>query len=200
MAITVAARRASFIIYKDEPESPSTSPKAKTSVSATRSARVALSAAGNKENLNPLTGRRPTTEDYSGKKRKTNVLTTKLLVATGKALAVPTSPKKRKLTSPTEGPADKKEKKEKRTVSSGKSQRISRVRKATDLPRLDEVVEEEVEGRFVEHPLDKITQAAVDTRCYELTVLPLADLSKAYEQVISPESFSDRESSPESKV
>lgn len=198
MAITTA-RRAGFVVYRDEPQAPS---KAASLTSTTRThSRVTLFSASDKENLHPLTGRRPASENQSGKKRKTNALTTKLLIATGKVLAAPTSPKKRKLVSPTEGPVDKKEKREKRTINSRRLQRTNRVHKATDLPKLDEVVEEDGEEEMAnDRLLVKITQAAVDARCYELTVLPLANLSKAYEQISPPEGYSVKESFPRFEV
>jgi len=53
----------------------------------------------------------------------------------------------------------------------------SRARRSPSLPR----VVEEAEGAQG-HDGERLTQAVVDARCYELTVLPLADVSQAYEQ------------------
>lgn len=203
MAIAALTRRASFVIYKDEPEShaPGTDHKAPSS-SRRVNVRVVVSPVGDKENLHPLTGRRPSTGDKQGKKMKTNVLATKLLAATGKTLPEPLSPKKRKLASPVEGPAVKKDKRDKQVVSSkSKGKQTRCARKATELPRLEDVAEEEGELECPERlSLVKITQAAVDARCYELTVLPLADLSQAYEQVPFAETHSKREGNPKTIV
>lgn len=43
------------------------------------------------------------------------------------------------------------------------------------MPKLDE------EFDVVEMEQDRIQQAEVDSRCYELTVLPLADVTQAYD-------------------
>lgn len=207
MAITSGAptRRASFVIYKDEPDAPSAKRKTSPTPLGTRTnTRVVVVTAGDKENLHPLTGRRPNTEENTGKKRKTaNVLATKLLVASGKLLVDPALPKKRRLGAPASAAeAGEKTEKEKKRAPPRKSQsqRPARVRKATELPKLEEVVEEGEEKECAEEEkIAKITQAAVDARCYELTVLPLADLSKAYEQSHSAKSFVDVDS-PNSKV
>lgn len=63
--------------------------------------------------------------------------------------------------------------------SSSGSSRVSK-RKVTTLPKLEEVheVAEAAEGEAAEGAM---TQANVDSRCYELTVLPLADVTQAYD-------------------
>jgi len=43
------------------------------------------------------------------------------------------------------------------------------------MPKLDE------EGDVLEKERERIEQAGVDSRCYELTVLPLADVTQAYD-------------------
>jgi len=49
------------------------------------------------------------------------------------------------------------------------------------MPKLDE------EGNVLEREREKIKQAEIDSRCYELTVLPLADVTQAYDTGPSPE-------------
>lgn len=140
-----------------------------------------------KENINPATGQRASSEPLA-KKRKTNVLATKL--------HVPPLAKKQKESKEgrkrarsdtvlkvveTSKPQEKKVKRSssfKRTNSSAPS----RARRSPSLPRLPEVAEEVETDKA---PL-ALSQAQVDARCYELTVMPLADLSKAYEQAPSP--------------
>jgi hypothetical protein len=43
------------------------------------------------------------------------------------------------------------------------------------MPKVDE------EGDVLEKERERIRQAEVDSRCYELTVLPLADVTQAYD-------------------
>ncbi|KIP12105.1 hypothetical protein PHLGIDRAFT_113895 [Phlebiopsis gigantea 11061_1 CR5-6] len=202
MAITATIRRpAGFIIYKDEPQEVPLSKQTKVLASATRSAtRIPLSSRSDKENLNPLTGRRPINEDNSLKARKTNALATKIIIATGKVLVDTGSPKKRKLVSQLECPTVKKERKVKRTTASRKAHRPSHARNTVELARLDEVAEEEGHKDVEERLHVRVTEAAANARCYELTVLPLADLSKAYEQFSSSEVITRRESSHDSEL
>ncbi|OCH86810.1 hypothetical protein OBBRIDRAFT_890233 [Obba rivulosa] len=143
--------------------------------------------APDKENINPATGLRPSSEQ-AAKKRKTSVLATKLHVpppskkqkelkevkevketkkkaSSSKSVAVPK----------TRASADKKPKR----ASTRKTGAVGslRARRSPSLPR----VVEEAEGAQVRDG-DHVAQAHVDSRCYELTVLPLADVSQAYEQ------------------
>ena len=202
MAITAPLRRpAAFVIYKDEPQQGPPSKQPKAVPSATRnSSRIIPLSKSDKENLHPLTGRKPLNEVNSLKKPKTNALATKIIIATGKALVDATSPKKRKLVPPLEHTTVKKDKRDKRTTGSRKVHRPSRARNVIELARLDEIAEEEGDQDAEEHPLMKATETAANARCYELTVLPLADLSKAYEQLSSSELIAQRESSPDSEV
>lgn len=196
--MTAAAARVSFVIYQDEPSSPASSSEELTDSIHSVTTTLAVVTAGDKENLHPVTGRRPTPEEVLGKKRKTGALATKLLIASGKAAPeLHSTPKKRKLSvsSGLNRPIEKKEpKKEKRAGSiSRKSSKIkapSRVRKATELPKVEEElhVEEDATPQEKTEPGDtEAVQAAVDAKCYDLTVLPLADVSKAFEQSPPPE-------------
>ncbi|OSX61000.1 hypothetical protein POSPLADRAFT_1081701, partial [Postia placenta MAD-698-R-SB12] len=128
-----------------------------------------------KENINPATGQRASSEPLA-KKRKTNVLATKL--------HVPPPAKKQKESKEGRKRARSDTKKVKRSSSFKRtnSSAPSRARRSPSLPRLPEVAEEVETDKA---PL-ALSQAQVDARCYELTVMPLADLSKAYEQAPSP--------------
>ncbi|KAI0090131.1 hypothetical protein BDY19DRAFT_992363 [Irpex rosettiformis] len=193
---TITAR-ASFVIFKDEPSSPV---KAKASARDTTSTTTVLAivTAKDKENLHPITGCRSSTEDATVKKRKTaGVLATKLLKVSGKT--VPESrppPRKRKLSVssdkslPTDEKLDAKKKKPATTTTRKHKPKVaSRIRKVTELPKVEE--EESVsEEDFVKESSGvepNSSQAAVDSKCYELTVLPLADVSKAFESSPPPE-------------
>ena len=171
-------RRATFVIYVDEPASLSSAAKGKSRALGTRTnLRVTIATAGDKENLHPLTGRRPNTDAVPGKKRKTTALATKLLVVPSKATA---ESKKRKLAGAV---GEEKEKKEK----TKRTRKASRVVKAPELPKVDEEAEEKVaEEQKEEKTLAEIVQASVDARCYDLTVLPLADVTEAYEHTGFP--------------
>lgn len=184
---TQPRRVASFVVYKDEF---STVEAPKPTPFGTRSAntRITASSANDKENLDPLTGLRPSSGEHSGKKRKTNALASKPVPLNTKPLSGNATTKKRKLAA---GPVaeEKKEKKEKRAGNARKPSRIPRVRKATNLPRVDEA-EEEVEDKRAEPNRlkeNQLAQAEIDAKCYEFTVLPLADLSHAYDTSPPPE-------------
>lgn len=140
-----------------------------------------------KENINPATGQRASSEPLA-KKRKTNVLATKLHVPPPAKKQKESKEGRKRARSDTvlkvvetSKPQEKKVKRSssfKRTNSSAPS----RARRSPSLPRLPEVAEEVETDKA---PL-ALSQAQVDARCYELTVMPLADLSKAYEQAPSP--------------
>lgn len=180
---TQPRRVASFIVYKDDPVPVAATAKPLPFGTRSANTRVTVSSAHDKENLDPLTGLRPSSGVQSGKKRKTNALASKPVPAPVKPLAESGSPKKRKLTAaPTNERKEKKEK-EKRTGSVKKVSRAARVRKATDLPRVEEA-EEEAEDKGAEPCRlkdNQLTQAEIDAKCYEFTVLPLADLTRAYD-------------------
>jgi hypothetical protein len=137
-----------------------------------------------KENFHPATGQRAAST--TSKKRKTNVLTVKpsapLTVKKVKSiktmnLATSTSPKKRK--APSEAlrskTSVKKSGKTSGTVRKSTSKRLTR--KAPELPP----VNEELNGNG--QKAEDGTQASIDSRCYDLTVRPLADVSQAYEVI-----------------
>jgi hypothetical protein len=135
-----------------------------------------------KENFHPATGQRAASA--TSKKRKTNVLAVKssapLAVKKVKSTrtmkhAASVSPKKRKV--PSEALNSKvpvkKSGKTSGTVRKSTSKRSTR--KMPELPRL----QEELDGNGRE--AEDGTQASIDSRCYDLTVRPLADVSQAYE-------------------
>lgn len=195
----------SFTIFQDAaPSEASQSKVSRPRAMATRSTtRNVLSsnsatAAGelatlDKENYNPLTGERagPST---AAKKRKTVVLSAKPLpvIKSKKEQDTPSEPeqKKRKAstfsaTKPTASSASKtKAKKEAKGFGSSKKSATKRTgsSKVSPMPRLME--EEEGEK-------DRTTQADIDSRCYELTVKPLADVSQAYEESTIFDSFTN---------
>ncbi|KAI0346143.1 hypothetical protein BDW22DRAFT_1388046 [Trametopsis cervina] len=183
--------RASFIVFKDEP-SPSPKEAAKLEATVSASSVLAIVTAKDKENLHPLTGRKSQNEDTSLKKSKTSALATKLLVASGKALPEPhASPKKRRLStsSDTSRPSVKREaKKEKRASSLPRklgAKPSGRTRRTIDLPKVEEedaLEAEKVADEKASREEEEATQAIVDSKCYDLTVLPLADVSQAFEQ------------------
>jgi len=173
-----------FVVFQDDPSEPL--PTIKADVSHSRSPPLiehtilALSPSpvttAEKENLHPVTGARsgPSTDSQS-KKRKNGILATKLHIpqATKKPRDLALDCRKRKTPTP----------------SSSKSSNSGRVASlgAGDLSIVEEVVESKKSCQ------DKVTQAQVDSKCYDLTVSPLADVSHAFDQVsLSPtESRSD---------
>ncbi|KAI0687674.1 hypothetical protein BC835DRAFT_1419761 [Cytidiella melzeri] len=189
--------RSRFVIFKDEPDTPvNVTQSEETSSSASSTTVLAIVTARDKENLHPVTGRRSSTEDAAAKKPKTRVLATKLLKVSRSDVPEPhPSPKKRRLFVSSEtnrSSGNKEHKKEKRSSSvprAHKTKQSSRSRKMTELPKVEE--EEHVAGDRVEQgdlqTGSETGQAAADSKCYELTVLPLADVSKAFEQSPPPE-------------
>ncbi|KAG2032514.1 hypothetical protein BDR03DRAFT_969828 [Suillus americanus] len=157
-------------------------------------------AAIEKENLHPLTGERAAqTSTNASKKRKTAVLVTK-------AVAPPPSSKKQKEL--------KSEPKKLRKSASGNGNRsdgrkkIPRgsrpARKASPLPRVDEEQEVSTATPCQRDPTRLIiSQAKIDSKCYELTVSPLADVSGAYDtatETSDQESVFDKEQSVEPEL
>ncbi|KAI0656880.1 hypothetical protein C8Q70DRAFT_1046471 [Cubamyces menziesii] len=172
----MATATRSFIVFKDEPEVAPTPAVEKKENQTGPSATYVIAPppgpllvyAPDKENIDPFTGTRSSGDLASGKKRKT-ALTVK---------TQPTSPTKRmkplsektakKPTSKSRG-ADKKVK---RTVS--KRAASTRVHREPSLPRVAE--ENEV-----------ASQAVIDSKCKDLTVLPLADISEAHDVSVAKE-------------
>ncbi|KAJ3491328.1 hypothetical protein NLJ89_g11349 [Agrocybe chaxingu] len=157
---------------------------------ATRSTTLNVAAAGDattlsdlvaldKENVNPLTGERAGSLTTASKKRKTSVLATKVqpppATKVKKDSDTQPEPKKRKgSTAATTKP--KGSKKDTKVTGSGRKPSTKRAgsRKISPMPKLEEETEKEKE---------RLSQAEIDSRCYDLTVKPLADVSEAYEQV-----------------
>ncbi|CAL1699534.1 unnamed protein product [Somion occarium] len=222
MSTSVATTRATFVIYQDEP-STSAPPKLKSTASApsvlrlssgsaSRSTLISIPTASDKENVDPLTGRRPCLEDTLAKKRKPtpgNVLATKILISSSKVLkdTIP-EPKKRKILCSSNSKSNSSsERKERKPLVSRRerAQGSSRAQKVAELPKVAEEEEEAItvepgmaDEKTQERNEDKVkdeegrvAQALVDARCYELTVLPLADVSRAYCQSSDSSSIDD---------
>lgn len=190
----MAATVRSFVVYRDDDESTSAQAGSSTAVdkNAPLPPSIVLPSAAtslivfapDKENINPATGLRANAEQ-SAKKRKTGVLAVKSQIPPKKKQKESTESKglknlkekdSKKRTAASSSSATKArssgEKKTKRPLTSRKNAVPSRARRSPSLPRVAEEAEPE-----------HAAQSVVDARCYELTVLPLADLSQAYEQV-----------------
>ncbi|EGO29707.1 hypothetical protein SERLADRAFT_457861 [Serpula lacrymans var. lacrymans S7.9] len=170
----------SFTVFQDTPteievtknESPCDNDNNSPAISAAAAAASVLStlAAIEKENLHPVTGERagpgPTC-----KKRKTGVLVAKVDVfsSTSKKQkeAKPETKKRKSSISSSKGKSGGKK--------DGTGKPMSRsTRRVSPLPKVEEEIEAQKEQ-------ERISQANVESKCYELTVLPLADVSQAYE-------------------
>jgi hypothetical protein len=179
----------SFTVFQDTPsvlpQPHDDSDVRAMTLSATDAAATLLStlAAIEKENLHPVTGQRAgPTAGSETKKRKTGALATKVLVVTSakKHKDLKGEPKKtRKPLGSTGKPRSSDARK-----SSSKSSRSSR--KTSPLPP---VAEEQESLR--QPPRLSISQIDVDSRCYELTVSPLADVSEAYDATRTESQESD---------
>lgn len=156
-----------------------------------------------KENLHPLTGL-STSSAPLGKKRKasesSSVLAPKVLGVTGSSDANKVKPKhselKRKASSQTnsgkskvkrETSKENGEYKKRSVVGTTSSVRNSRSGSRSASTTILEAIEEEVATQIVHEEelhleTKSITQSLINSRCYELTVSPLADISDAYLQ------------------
>ncbi|KAF9023664.1 hypothetical protein BDZ89DRAFT_1102636 [Hymenopellis radicata] len=164
----MAAR--TFTIFQDTPTDPA--PSATTATTNTLTTMTAttsnvintittLVVEADKENLHPLTGERsgPSTS-ATGKKRKNSISSVKALA--------PIEVKKMK---EDPEPEPKKHLGKKEAKTSGTARKRSS-RAPSPMPK----VEEEGEAEKV------LTQAEIDSKCYDLTVKPLADVSQAFSQ------------------
>ncbi|KAH9962855.1 hypothetical protein BC827DRAFT_1266666 [Russula dissimulans] len=166
-----------FVVFQDIPSEPL--PTIKTDVSPSPSSplvkpsvllpSLAPVTAAEKENFHPVTGARSgVATDSQTKKRKNGILTTKLHIP-------PTTKKPRDL-------AVDCRKRKSTTLSSSNSAKVTSSG-ASDLSIVEEVVEAEQPCQ----DKNTVTQTEVDSRCYDLTVSPLADVSHAFGQVsLSP--------------
>lgn len=188
----------SFTVFRDEPSDSSTKPKTASvdvlSSVDTPSTNVVPTSltTSEKENLHPVTGLRTTyASEAQTKKRKNSVLATKLFVP-------PTSKKQKESRDPESKPEAKKRKVSSATaktksassrkdgkVSSRKSaSATSSKRRVAEMPKVDEEEEvEAVEEQKADVEGEMVNQASIDAKCYDLTVSPLADVSKAYDEV-----------------
>ncbi|KAH7923440.1 hypothetical protein BV22DRAFT_1036292 [Leucogyrophana mollusca] len=193
----------SFTVFQDTPiEIPkiinNCNDSATTSSAAADAAATLLStlATTEKENLHPVTGERAGPASIAAcKKRKTGVLVTKVLVAPSvKKQKEHSQLKKERKVLGSKGKSS-----EGRKGSSSKKPSRS-ARKASPLPKVDE--EQEIQRQ---PPHLSISQINIDSKCYELTVSPLADVSDAYDTTPQPESQeqelkADKEQSVEPEI
>ncbi|KAI0676484.1 hypothetical protein C8Q78DRAFT_1065296 [Trametes maxima] len=160
----------SFIVFKDEPEvAPAPVVDRKENQNGLSATYVLAPPPGpqlvyapDKENIDPMTGTRVLGEEASGKKRKT-ALTVKAQAAS------PTKRLKPLAEKPTKKAVAKSRSSEKKTKRVPSKRAVSsRVHREPSLPRVTEETE-------------SADQAVIDSKCKDLTVLPLADISEAYD-------------------
>ncbi|TFK38007.1 hypothetical protein BDQ12DRAFT_684505 [Crucibulum laeve] len=185
-----------FTVFQDTPSIDASKPKVAPAARITRSSTLGaenstsittlatLAVIVDKENLHPVTGERagPSSSDV-GKKRKTNVLATKVHVPLGvkklkESKDAQPETKKRKALAPSSSAVKGKAVTKKDVKGSGSARKTTKrsTRRVSPMPKVDEEAEGEKER-------DRIVQADIDSKCYELTVQPLADVSQAYEQL-----------------
>ncbi|RDB30664.1 hypothetical protein Hypma_005789 [Hypsizygus marmoreus] len=133
-----------------------------------------------KENVDPVTGERAGPSNNNSKKRKTSVLVTKVHMPLGmkkqkESEELNPEPKKRKASSTSAAKGKATVKKDGKATGSSRKTTKKPSRRLSPMPKVDEEVEA---GRERE----RLSQAQIDSRCYELTVTPLADVSQAYEE------------------
>ncbi|KAJ7683024.1 hypothetical protein B0H17DRAFT_1170061 [Mycena rosella] len=128
-----------------------------------------LASTAEKENLHPVTGEpcAPALDStVTSKKRKTTALATKTIVAKKQKESKEDRPEAKKTRSASSSAA-----KGRKDGKSAKKAGKKPSRRVSPLPKLDE--EDGAVGR--------VMQADIDSRCYELTVSPLADVTQAYD-------------------
>ncbi|TFY80369.1 hypothetical protein EWM64_g3641 [Hericium alpestre] len=185
----------SFIVFQDEPLEPTSRPNASRRSEPPAPPPTVLGSVlqpalstQEKENLHPVTGARAASSgDLQTKKRKNSVLTTKLHIppATKKQKDQSAEPKKRKplgASSKSKANAGSGRKEGKGAAPSRSAGGSGLLRKVAPMPKVDEEV---VDAEAQEQEQDKLSHADVDSKCYDLTVSPLADVSKAFDQVPS---------------
>ncbi|KAF7795664.1 hypothetical protein EIP86_006829 [Pleurotus ostreatoroseus] len=178
--------QSTFRIYRDKPSSiPLSKVEASARGKPSASRRhIEVSSATDKENIHPVTGLPPRMFTSAPKKRKNDVLTTKLMVMK----EVPLSPKKRKVSSSSPTASLTRSQKQGRlSTKTSTLRRGIRSRSTTNLLRVDETTEERREI----HDGTSLVSDSADARCYELTVIPLADISEAYEASSDDDSVRD---------
>ncbi len=148
-----------------------------------------------KENFDPVTGERAGPPNPTNKKRKTSVLATKFqpLTEAKHAKKDPSSPpekKKRKSSSSTTVDLKAGKKYVKSLGSSRKGIKRTGSKKASLLPKLTE--EDEVSRML-------LTQEVIDSRCKELTLKPLADVSDAYDELCVLDTLSAAAGDPDDR-
>jgi hypothetical protein len=171
----------SFTVYCDSPVDadvdtkaslvPKPNALASTSPNVPTSSTTLLASTAEKENLHPVTGERCAAASDSTttttKKRKTSVLATKTIVAKKQKESKEDRPEGKKARSASSSASKgRKDGKSVRTTAKKPSRRVS------PLPKLDE---EDAAVR------DRLLLTDIDSRCYELTVSPLADVTQAYD-------------------
>lgn len=198
-----------FTVYIDEPTSASVVPRKPVSRAPSR-ATTPLSPTSSfagmplpdKENTHPITGERATSLGPGSKgalKRKTGVLETKLYMPPKskktKDASEPVKPKRRGVSAPpvsaplVSAPASPRKAKAKKAApasgtAAAKARRTT-ARKASAKGMVPELAPVNEEQELPEEDI-VLSQAGIDARCYDLTVLPLADVSEAYEADAEP--------------
>ncbi|KAK1228126.1 hypothetical protein PQX77_008861 [Marasmius sp. AFHP31] len=157
------------------PTSPTLSPSASISLTASLSSILSPVTATDKENLDPVTGEPVHPTNTNVKKRKTSVvLSTKTLAPLEPVLkdakeSAEGQPETKKRKASVSSGTKLKVKKDSKVLGSGKKATTKKLlRKPLTMPKVVEEVDVERE------------QALADSRCRDLTVSPLADVSEAY--------------------
>ena len=150
-----------------------------------------------KENFDPVTGERSGPSNATNKKRKPSVLATKTqpLTEAKHTKRDPSSPPEKKKRKPSSSSAtvDPKPGKRFSKISGSSRKGIKRAgsKKASLLPRLTE--EDEVSAML-------LTQEVIDSRCKDLTLKPLADVSDAYDGLCVLETLSSVAEAPDDRL
>ena len=176
-----------FIVFRDDtPSSPTSSVSSLSELdnvlrpSSPSQATCGGVSAPDKENVNPVTGRKSLSDAPPAKKRKEGALSTKSY-APPPVKKTKESKSGRSFGTTLSGKGKAPAPAAKRPSTTRRSTAPSRSRRTPPLPQ----VNEEPETETLDSNLPQshtLSQSQIDARCYELTVLPLADLSKAFEQ------------------
>jgi len=159
-----------FTVFVDDVSTvkPQPAPKPASTVVAQEEAGPSSLSATEKENLHPLTGGRLRSSTTAALKRKSSVLSTKLHNPPNAKNPKQAPSKKRKVSSSSDGETE---------LSRPKTRRLKPATRGRRSPELASIAEEKDE-RLAR----RLSQSDVDSRCYDLTVSPLVNVSGAFAQ------------------
>jgi hypothetical protein len=176
-----------FVVFQDVPSTPPRTPRASPATNApllpTNSTPAPSTPSAEKENVNPATGElsRVGSADLKSKKRKTGILATKVYAPLGEKQKEPKESKpetkKRKAVASTASKG--KSSKSSQALGSSRKSKSNRSHTTSSLPKVDEEAEKDLASQ---REAERIIRLDIDSRVYDFTIKPLADVTRAFDQ------------------